>query len=945
MLFLLFSAQTISARNYHDGRIIVKFKNNPEILGIINQSGSIENWQDLLGKHSLKPYLSKNTIDALNIIRSNRRAIAPDVSQSLERIYYVIYSSKLTPEYVCRKLKTDPNIDYAEAAPIHTIDFLPNDPELTNQYHLPLIKAFEAWDSLMVNDTAIIGIVDTGVDYLHPDLAPNIYTNSGESGLDENGNDKSSNSIDDDGNGYVDDWRGWDFVSSSLEGYDNDPYPGSSHGTHVAGISAGVVNNAIGIAGVAIQSKILPVKIGSDDPGSRSVDNSYEGLLFAAISGAHVINCSWGSTGKSRAEEEIINTALSLGSIIVAAAGNDNTYTDFYPASYKGVLSVASSDSEDRKSSFSNYSGSVGVSAPGSFIYSTIPGAEYSYMSGTSMASPVAAGLAALVRLKYPTYSQKQAIEHIKATSDNINEKNPFYLGKIGKGRVNAFRALTEKNPRSLQLTNTTIHDESNDGVLDIGERIEIEIELTNHLNPINDIQVEILFLDNISPEIIDSVSVIGNLASSESRWGDKPFKFILPNNIPPDYTTDLTLRITASDNLVSYESIRITLNPSYRDLNANNIRTTVNSIGNFAFNDYPDNAQGIGFSYKTKSDLLYEGSLMIGSSYSKISNVARGSSQSYKDRDFFPSQLLSLDSSGQISKLRAYTEFKDDNDSLTAGVKVNQTLHQFNSPGDEDFILAIYDVINISDSFFDSLYVGLYFDWDLGPQGSYNQADFDTLLKYGSIRNTINDSLPFVGIAMLSNFNLNYWAIDNDGTSADNPGVWDGFTPKEKWRFLTSRLDRMQSGITDASNVISAGPITLRKGDTTRIVFSIFAADNKVSLDKAFLKSQSKAINMKLNTIPYQSIPDFVSISNIYPNPANDLINIELAIKERSDISIDIFDYLGKKIKPIYSAQSISPGYHRLSGTISDLSQGNYFIRMNANGVINYYFLSISRN
>ena len=260
------------------------------------------------------------------------------------------------------------------------------------------VDAPEAWQVTTGGPGIVVGVIDTGVDYTHPDLAANVWINPGE-----NCPGCRTDRVDNDGNGYVDDFRGWDFLND-----DNDPFDDHGHGTHVAGTIGAVGDNGVGVAGVNWSVKVMPLKfLGAD--GSGTTADAVRAVLYAADAGALVTNNSYGGDGFSQAFADAIAYADAHDSLFVAAAGNSIQNIDAtptYPASFAGpnVLTVAATESSDRRAWFSNYGRrSVELGAPGDNIYSTLPGAAYDYLSGTSMASPHVAGAAALAKAAHPS--------------------------------------------------------------------------------------------------------------------------------------------------------------------------------------------------------------------------------------------------------------------------------------------------------------------------------------------------------------------------------------------------------------------------------------------------------------------------------------------------------------------------------------------------------------
>jgi len=257
------------------------------------------------------------------------------------------------------------------------------------------MNAFDAWD-ISTGSGVIIAVIDTGLDVTHPDIAPNLWTNPGE---------VPNNGVDDDNNGYIDDVHGYDFVHD-----DGNPDDREGHGTHVAGTAAAKGDDGYGVVGAAFDAKIMGLKFLDRGAGGYS-SMAAAAIHYAVNHGADVINASWGGYGQSTAIRNAIAYARSQGVIVVAAAGNegnDNDGSGLYPASYTldNIISVAASDRRDRIASFSNFGrNTVDLAAPGVSIVSTVPGADWGYMDGTSMASPMVTGVVALMRSAAPNAS------------------------------------------------------------------------------------------------------------------------------------------------------------------------------------------------------------------------------------------------------------------------------------------------------------------------------------------------------------------------------------------------------------------------------------------------------------------------------------------------------------------------------------------------------------
>lgn len=287
-----------------------------------------------------------------------------------------------------RVLTQDPRVEFAEPDLILTVVRAPDDERVGELWGMEAIRAFDAWEVTTGSENVVIAVIDTGVDYTHPDLADNMWRNLGE--IPNNGED-------DDGNGFVDDYYGW-----NAEADNGDPMDDNDHGTHVAGTIGAVGNNSLGVAGVNWRVKIMALKFLSAD-GSGFLSDAVEAIDYAILMkerGVNIvaINASWGSAGFSFSLRQAIDRATSAGILFVAAAGNDGASTRFYPAAYQSALGVAALDRDGTHlADFSNFGDWVDVAAPGRSILSTIPGHRYARFSGTSMAAPHVTGLAGLV--------------------------------------------------------------------------------------------------------------------------------------------------------------------------------------------------------------------------------------------------------------------------------------------------------------------------------------------------------------------------------------------------------------------------------------------------------------------------------------------------------------------------------------------------------------------
>ncbi|WP_086757481.1 S8 family serine peptidase [Nostoc sp. 106C] len=351
-----------------------------------------------------------------------------------------------------------------------TPDWTPNDTYFDSLWGLKKIDAPATWDHTTGSRSVIVGVVDTGVDYTHPDLAANIWTNTREI---------AGNGIDDDKNGYVDDIHGWDFGDG-----DNNPtddHPRGGHGTHVSGILGASGNNSLGVIGVSPNVSIMPTKHFSSSDTEGYLWDVPQGIYYAVNNKAKIINLSFGSSSFDQEQYNALKYAYDRGVLVIAAAGNSNQNTDttpHYPANYDlpNIISVTATDENDQLAYFSNYGvNSVDLAAPGVNIKSTLPNNQYDEWNGTSMAVPYVSGAAALLLATNPNLSVLDLRYALLSSVDKLDSLQ----GKTNTGgRLNVLKAYQQvagnNNPQPDSLTTTTV-------VASDAAKIHIEAENYNN--------------------------------------------------------------------------------------------------------------------------------------------------------------------------------------------------------------------------------------------------------------------------------------------------------------------------------------------------------------------------------------------------------------------------------------------------------------------------------
>lgn len=317
------------------------------------------------------------------------------------------------------------------------VDFVPNDHEWTEQWGPKKIMADWAWNTTTGNRSMLVAVIDTGVDYNHTDLDDNYVA------------------------------LGYDWVNN-----DTNPMDDHSHGTHCAGIIAAETNNSIGVAGLA-QVRFMAEKA-FNESGDGLEDDVANAIIHAVDQGANILSNSWGDYEESQLIHNAMDYAYANGLLIIAAAGNKDTSSKLYPAAYDEVIAVTATTSSDNKASFSNYGDWVELAAPGASIYSTIPGGSYGDKSGTSMACPHVAGVAALIWSRFPNVTRDWVRAQLRYTSDDLGATgfDQYY----GYGRVNARRAV-EEAPPSVDLL---ILDSKVPSVVELGENITADVTVVN---------------------------------------------------------------------------------------------------------------------------------------------------------------------------------------------------------------------------------------------------------------------------------------------------------------------------------------------------------------------------------------------------------------------------------------------------------------------------------
>lgn len=722
---------------------------------------------------------------------------------------------------LAKLLSAHPAIEYAEPRYLYDILFTPNDPFLSFQWYLDTIRAKLAWNTTKGDSNVVIGIIDTGTSFAHEDLVNQVALNLAD----------PIDGIDNDGDGYVDNYRGWDFGGTSYWApQDNDPTfvgnaPGMDHGVLVTGVACAQANNSAGIAGAGYNTQFMPLKAAVDQ--SISISFGLEAIVYAADHGADILNLSWGSGSYSQFAESVMRYAsVNHGVLLVAAAGNRHQDTYVYPASYPHVMAVAATQQtgtvwDNGNGTGTSYNFLVDISAPGSNLMTTAgPASYWGGATGTSMSAPLVCAGAALVRARYPQLNNMQAGEMVRVMATDIYPVNPSYLeDKIGLGQLNLLNAVTAVNPKSVRIDSLMLRDDRND-VIEPLDTMEVYTRLINYLDPLQNLSMKISTPDTHLVEILwDSVQV-GAMGTMTAGFNASPLKLYLKKDV--DVKTKVFLKFSFRDGgYEDYQYLPITINPLNADLDQNLLKTSINGIGNIGFSDNPDNTLGLGMNYNNSNNYMLDAGLAIAISQSNVVDNLRGIT-SFRTHRFSLVDQTTRSLPGPLADLEATAHFDDASaGSHKIGLDIQQRCFQYNDAGNQDYILVEYTIKNLNNYPVNDIYAGIASQWSrnffvVDSANYYPQGNF-----VGAHLQGITSSLA-TGVSLVSEQQVNAYITALPVYSASD---------QDKYYALShpANLNSYRSG--DVIEFISAGPFDLSAGDTTRVVFALLGAQDLPTL------------------------------------------------------------------------------------------------------------------
>ncbi|MCZ2357059.1 MAG: S8 family serine peptidase [Bacteroidia bacterium] len=702
--------------------------------------------------------------------------------------------------------------EWVEPAYVYHSFWNPNDSLFSSQDALARIQMPAAWDITTGDSNQVIALVDLGFQLTHPDLLGKFNINPLE----------VIDGLDNDQDGFIDNVLGWDFGDSDGDVSYGNGNINIHHGTWVAGIAGATTNNGIGIAGVAPNAKLLPIKVCSDQ--SPAVSFGYEGIIYAADHGATVINASWGGPCNSEFGKIAVRYATqNKGCVVVAAAGNDNARKANYPAAYPEVISVASVDGSDIRCASSAYHPTIDLTAPGNIATTQYPSTYRFHGCATSYAAPIVSGVAALLRSRYPSESNEQITARIINTTDNTNALNAGFLNQLGSGRLNALQALQN------QGIGTAIQ-----GIMlsprqpMIGDTITISFQLKNLFTTLNQVAIK------LTPEISGYLSAlndsifVGNMLAGQ-QVSVSGFQFIVLPSCPINARLYCFAKII-SGSFSQQIPIEIMANTSYADLQGLGLNVSIDRRGKFGYPDFPpDFSVGKGLQLRNLCSSIYEGGALFRTFPNNVANNIRNDFY-LLDNDLNYTQQPQF-VAPTLGNTALQVGFDDLFAPIPANIQISQEWIAFSDSTLFGTGLVIMRIQNANTTNLDSQYVGLFADWDVGDFYNQNRANYDPAcrLAYAYPYDTTRFPL-WVGMVSLDD-SLPANCYSEESSSSFN------FSRQDKNTAISSGLNHTSVGLsgtgTDIYQFLSVGPFSLLANATRKIAFGFVSGKSFAELQQ----------------------------------------------------------------------------------------------------------------
>ena len=728
------------------------------------------------------------------------------------RNYHRIKAKFSTGEII-KILKSNPDIEILEKEKTYRPLFVPDDPAAqpgSEQWHLAAMSAYLGWDLISPAPNPVItAIIDTGFDLSHEDLANTFYTNDND----------PVDGIDNDNDGYIDNFIGWDFGDN-----DNDPSSLSqAHGTIVAGAGFAAANNTLGGAGTGYNSKYMPIKIHST--ALNELTGAYEAIVYAVEQGAKVINLSWGDAGEySQFEQDIINyAAIDFDAVIIAAAGNTNEHLAFYPASYENVLSIGSTNSSDQKTDWGTISEYIDLSAPGIDIYTTQPSNGYANSWGSSLAAPLVSGLAALVRQSSPLLNALQVMEKIRVSADDIYSVpgNENFFGLLGKGRVNMRKALESS---AGPVVRAFIQPDFIQPFYD--DSLHFEVVFKNFLDPISSPLT--IALNTLSSNItMVSQSITLNSLNTLETSISYSFSVKIDELTPPSEFLQLYFSFE-SGAYVDFQMLPFRNGPDFIEFNNEKITWTANSTGHLGYFDDYYNGHSLRFQ---NIDYGWHAGIIAATDASHVSGAVINDFVTYTQDDDFETIRFVKSHQTPYSDIDYRLRIEEKPSATAIGIRIDEKLLGWKNAEDQDFMILEYRVTNLNPESINGFDFGMFLDIDLEDYAQ-NKTSFSSDSKLGYI---YSDNEAF-GIALLTNQNPVSRGIDFGNFNGNVPDIGITFGDTEKFQFMNEGLTQTDAGVNGSGNdvaiVFGAVIPVIAPLESVTIAFSIIFGTSLTDLE-----------------------------------------------------------------------------------------------------------------
>ncbi len=826
---------------------------------------------------------------------------ALEVEERLLRSYVVAWDDlRVTPDRMVQLLETGCGpIECAAPWCVAQLMGEPNDPQRDRQAMLAVIKVYEAWDVEDGSDTVVIGISDSGLMQPHEDLTDAIAARRGE--IPDNG-------IDDDNNGYVDDYRGFNFCAELGMGTPgNTWHPSDSHGSGVGGIVGATVNNSLGIAGVANQCKIFPLRTMPDNV--RGIVYGYESLLYCAVNNIDVVNCSWGSQSRSCIDADIIAYTIARGTAVVAAAGNHGLPTPFFPASYRGVLGVGVVNSRDDVIAMSGHGPTVDVMAPGHDTWTTGNDGGYMGFCCTSGSSPIAAAIVGLVRSKHPELLPLEACAVVR---ESVDPAPWTYVPPtidtmlLPRGRVNALRAVTAEPSSIVSIVYDTVHLAAASGAQrwGVGDTLNVTPWVINVMGQWQLNRMRIHAVVGASADAVqlleDDVPAALQLIPTQ-RTALPTFRMRI-TRATDDIAyaiVDLFGQRAASESVVRRIIVPVTPAPAFVTLSNDDMRVSIGDHGRIGNTDL-ERGQGEGFTFRQWCGQLYEGALMV-TANGRVVDGARGL-RGHNDH-FRPSKAFLAP-----FPHRAVLTDADAPDSLRIGVEV-----ELNVTLDPDAAVVVIDatLTNRSDTALHNCGIGWFYDWDLGSQPAKNTTWTDAQNCWVA---SVGPLSPVVALSV-------YSAV-SDGVpvlnSIDNTTTYNGFSQARKQWLLTSPVPVTYDSVNDVAAVVGMRFTNPIPPGHRRMFRHVIAMDTS---------TQGVTALKNRGYIPDPADSVFAGDpGRPFPVPATDYVYIPSGSITVSPATFAVYDAQGRRVDDV-TFETVAGGQILVVLNVSRLPAGVYYV------------------